>query len=84
MFIWEHFPEERYIYYPRWCCISEQKNTEIVLYVFAQMAKVWDIVYDIDEKDFCLFEKAAVGWKNEGKITAITTTLEVGIVRVSH
>lgn len=52
--------------------------------MFVQMAKVWDIVYDIDEKDFCLFEKAAVGWKNEGKITAITTTLEVGIVRVSH
>lgn len=47
------------------------------------MAKGWDIVYDIDEKDFCLFEKDGVGWKNEGRITAITTTLEVGIVRIS-
>lgn len=48
------------------------------------MAKGWDIVYDIDEKDFCLFEKDGVGWKNEERITAITTTLEVGIVRVRH
>lgn len=48
------------------------------------MVKVWDIVYDIDEKDFCLFEKVVVGWKNVGKIIVIMMIFEVGIVWVSY